>query len=101
VRRVAREAERVYPDGHEELIRIGQFEGLDEGAFKDVAAASGDLTVYTIPFAARAGRVYAGQSGSPLVSFVAPSFLFEDLTLKPSSGEQPKLPLSKHPSFDK
>ena len=101
VRRVGREAERVYPDGREELVRLGQFEGLDEGAFKDVAAASRDLTVYTIPFAAYGGRIYPGQSRAPLVSFVAPSFLFEDLTLKPASEEQPKLPLSKHPSFDK
>ena len=101
VRRVGREAARVYSDGREELVRLGQFEGLDEGAFKDVAAASRDLTVYTIPFAAYGGRIFPGQSRMPLVSFVAPSFLFEDLTLKPASGEQPKLPLSKHPSFDK
>lgn len=101
VRRAGREAEKVYPDGHQELVRLGQFEGLDEGAFKDVAAASRELTVYTITFAAYGGRIYPGQSRSPLVSFVAPSFLFEDLTVKPASGEPPKLPLSKHPSFDK
>jgi hypothetical protein len=101
VRSAAREAVKVYPDGHDELIRLGQFEGLDEGAFKDVAAASRELTVYTIPFAAYGGRIYPGQSRSPLVSFVAPSFLFEDLTIKPASGEPPKLPLSKPPSFEK
>jgi hypothetical protein len=27
--------------------------------------------------------------------------LFEDLTLKPTAGELPKLPLSKHPFFEK
>jgi hypothetical protein len=101
VRRVGREIYKVYPDGHEELVRQGQFDGLDEAAFKDLAAVSRDLTVYTIPFAAYAGRLYTGQPGMPLVSLVVPSLLFEDLTLKPTAGELPKLPLSKPPFFDK
>jgi hypothetical protein len=101
VRRVGREIYKVYPDGHEELVRQGQFDGLDEAAFKDLAAVSRDLTVYTIAFAAYAGRIYMGQPGMPLVSFVVPSLLFEDLTLKPTAGELPKLPLSKPPFFDK
>ena len=101
VRGVGREIYKVYPDGHEELMRLGQFDGLDDGAFKDLAAASRDLRVYSIPYAAYGGRLYPGQSGAPLVSFVAPSMLFEDLTLKPATGELPRLPLSKHPYFDK
>lgn len=101
VRRVGREIYKVYPDGHEELVRQGQFDGLDEAAFKDLAAVSRDLSVHTIPFAAYAGRLYMGQPGMPLVSFVVPSLLFEDLTLKPTAGELPKLPLSKPPFFDK
>lgn len=101
VRGVGREIYRIYPDGREELIRVGQFDGLDDGAFKDLTAVSRDLTVYTIPFAAYGGRLYPGQAGAPLVSFVAPSLLFEDLSLKPPTGELPRLPLSKHPYFDK
>jgi hypothetical protein len=101
VRGVGREIYKVFPDGHEELMRLGQFDGLDDGAFKDLAAASRDLTVYSIPYAALGGRIYPGQNGAPLVSFIAPSLLFEDLTLKPATGELPRLPLSKHPYFDK
>jgi len=101
VRRVGREICKVYPDGHEESMRVGQFDGLDDGAFRELAAASRDLTVYSIPYAAYGGRLYPGQAGAPLVSFVAPSLLFEDLTVKPASGELPRLPLSKHPYFDK
>jgi hypothetical protein len=101
VRRASREIYKVYPDGHEELMRLGQFDGLDDGAFKDLAAVSNDLTVYSIPFAAYGGRLYPGQTMAPLVSFVAPSLLFEDLSLKPAAGELPRLPLSKHPYFDK
>ncbi len=101
VRRASREVYKVYPDGHEELMRLGQFDGLDDGAFKDVAAASNDLTVYSLPYAAYGGRIYPGQTMAPLVSFAAPSLLFEELTLKPAAGELPRLPLSKHPYFDK
>ena len=101
VRGVGHEVYKVYPDGHEELMRLGQFDGLDDTAFKDLAAASRELTVYSIPFAAFGGRLYPGQTGAPLVSFVAPSLLFEELTLKPPTGELPRLPLSKHPYFDK
>jgi hypothetical protein len=101
VRGVAREIYKIYPDGHEELMRLGQFDGLDDGAFKDLAAASLNLTVYSIPYAAYGGRLYPGQTGAPLVSFIAPSLLFEDLTLKPATGELPRLPLSKHPFFDR
>jgi hypothetical protein len=101
VRKVGREIYKVYPDGHEELMRLGQFDGLDDGAFKDLAAVSHDLYVFSVPFASYGGRLYPGQAGAPLVSFIAPSLLFEELTLKPATGELPRLPLSKHPFFDK
>ena len=101
VRGVGREIYKVYPDGHEELMRVGQFDGLDDAAFKDLAATSRDLAVYSLPYAAYGGRLYPGQALAPLVSFVAPSLLFEDLAIKPPTGGLPRLPLSKHPYFDK
>ena len=85
----------------EYLARLGQFDGLDDGAFKDLAAVSRDQFVFSVPFAAYGGRLYPGQAGAPLVSFIAPSLLFEELTLKPATGELPRLPLSKHPFFEK
>jgi hypothetical protein len=101
VRQVGREAYKIYPDGHEELMRLGQFDGLDDGAFKDLAAVSTNLSVISVPFAAFGGRLYPGQAGAPLVSFIAPALLFEELTVKPPTGQLPRLPLSKHPFFDK
>jgi hypothetical protein len=101
VSKVGREIYKVYPDGHQELMRLGQFDGLDDGAFKDLAAVSHDEYVFSVPFAAYGGRLYPGQAGAPLVSFIAPSLLFEELSLKPATGELPRLPLSKHPYFDK
>jgi hypothetical protein len=101
VRKVGREIYKVTPDGHEELVRVGQFDGLDDGAFKDLAAVSSEQYVFSIPFAAYGGRLYPGQAGAPLASFVAPSLLFEELSLKPPIGQLPRLPLSKHPYFEK
>jgi hypothetical protein len=101
VRKVGREIYKVFPDGHEELMRLGQFDGLDDGAFKELAATSSNLSVFSVPFAAYGGRLYPGQNGAPLVSFIAPSLLFEELSLKPATGELPRLPLSKHPFFEK
>jgi hypothetical protein len=101
VRKVGREIYKVTPDGHEELIRVGLFDGLDDGAFKDLAAVSREQYVFSIPFAAYGGRLYPGQAGAPLASFVAPSLLFEELSLKPPIGQLPRLPLSQHPYFEK
>lgn len=101
VNKVGREIYKVFPDGHQELARLGQFDGLDDGAFKDLAAVSQNQYVFSIPFAAYGGRLYPGQAGAPLASFVAPSLLFEELSLKPPIGQLPRLPLSKHPYFEK
>jgi hypothetical protein len=63
--------------------------GMSTSLFKEIVAASKDSTVYNAPFRTQA------------VSFVVPSLLFEDISLKKPSGEIPKLPLIKHPFFDK
>jgi len=101
VRSIGDEAYKVFPDGHTEPMRQGRFEALDDTAFKDMAAASSNATVYTVPFAAFGGSMLTNQTSAPVVSFVVPAMLFEDVTLKPRSVETEKLPLSKHPFFDK
>jgi len=57
--------------------------------FKEIVAASKDPTIYNAPFRTQ------------VASFVVPSLLFEDISLKKPSGEIPKPPLIKHPFFDK
>jgi hypothetical protein len=97
-------AYKVFPDGKEELIRNAEISGLSAATFKEILAASKEQVVYTVPFR---GRSLPGVSfvaldeSSSLVSFVMPSLLFEDLTLKKPSGEVPKPPVAKHPFFDK
>jgi len=102
-------AYKVYPDGREELIRGSEIAGLSAAAFRDIVAASNTQTVYSCPFVSRALSLYSsymyfdtaeGEPGAPLVSFVVPALLFEDLTVKKPNGQIPKPPLSKPPIFD-
>ncbi|HVH09720.1 MAG TPA: metallopeptidase TldD-related protein [Gemmatimonadales bacterium] len=102
---------RVYPDGHEEPIRNAVISGLSTASFREIVAASESLTVYTTPFhdlgAAVAMLEGVGGGGMNLqvggaglgyaASYVVPSVLFEDITVKGPSGNQPKPPLSSPP----
>ena len=104
------EAYKVYADGREELIRNVTIKDFGPGAFKEIVAASAAQTVYTAPFqsASRSSpfvMVIGGPGGGPLralsvVSWVVPSLLFEDLTLKRPSGEVPNLPVTPRPVFE-
>jgi hypothetical protein len=97
-------AYRVYPDGHEELIRNANFSGVSLASLKDILSVSSTRTVYTAPFAARGGSPF-GFSSSPaqtVVSYVVPSILLlEDVGIQKPSGEIPKPPASGHPFFAK
>jgi hypothetical protein len=96
-------AYRLYPDGHEELIRNAGVSGVSLDSLKDIVAVSNSKTVYSAPFSARAATPFIGvPSSASVVSYVVPSsLLFEDLTVQKPSGEIPKPPVSKHPYFDK
>jgi hypothetical protein len=89
---------KVFPDGHEELLRNVEVSGLTISAFKDIVAAGGDPFVYHTPFAS--GGIGRTPS-SELISLAVPSLLFDDVTLKQPSGAIPKPPVAKHPFFDK
>ena len=101
------EAYKVFPDGREELVRNVEVSGIAPASFKEIVAASDQPIVYAARFSPRArggmgfiismGRA-AGNTG-PLVSWVVPSLLFEDLTLKKPTGDTPKPPVADHPFF--
>jgi len=84
---------KVYPDGHQELVRRTEMPSLTAEAFRDILAATRTLGVFH--------EVYRTTTGAHLMSFVAPSLLFEDVTVRKSAGEIPKLPVAKNPFFDK
>ncbi len=95
---------KVYLDGREELVRNAEFAGIGLHTFKDIVKVSKTHAVNTVPFRSEdnSSPFYGGRGESVLVSIVTPRMvLFEDITLKPPSGEIPKAPVSAHPYFDK
>ena len=82
-------AVKVLPDGREEPLRNLEVAGIDAPAFKDILVAGREPYIHN-----------AGFRGS-MCSFVVPSLLFEDITLKKPAGEIGKPPIAKHPFFDR
>jgi hypothetical protein len=95
-------AYKVYPNGREELIRNATFPGFTVQAFKEIIAVSDKPMVYTAPFLVRNLNQFSFNPGAgvTVVSYVVPSLLFEDLIVQKPSGDMPKPPFSKHPSFE-
>lgn len=88
---------RLYPDGHEELVRGERFKGVNARSLKDILAAGDDSVTFNYldngaPFA-----LLGFGSGSAEVSIVAPSVLIDDLEMAAIDDEQPKLPLVPAP----
>ena len=102
--RLALVAYKIFPDGREELLRNAAIQGVTTASFKDVVVASTRSLVYSTPFVIM-GRsifsIFAGGSpaemGVPIVSFVVPSLLLDDISLKQPMKEFPKPPLSSRP----
>ena len=102
--RLALVAYKIFPDGHEELLRNVAIQGLTTAAFKDALAASTRSVVYSTPFFSMGQSVFSIVAGgspaemeAPLVSFVVPSLLMDDISLKQPMKEFPKPPLSSRP----
>lgn len=91
-------AYRLYPDGHEELVRGERFRGVNARSLKDILAAGDDSTTFNYldngaPFA-----LLGYGSGAAEVSVVAPSVLIDDLELTKVDDELPKLPIVPSPA---
>jgi PmbA/TldA metallopeptidase C-terminal domain len=88
-------AYKIFPDGHEELLRNAEIAGMSPLLFKDVLAAGREPYVYSVPFR---------STESPelqVVSFAVPSLLFEEVTLRRPSGDVSKPQVAPHPFFDR
>jgi hypothetical protein len=91
------EAVRVFPDGHEELVRDARVAAVNTASFKDVLAASKDRTVYT-DLAGSASLLGAALGGGgDLVTYVVPDMLFEDMEVEHVTNSTPKLPVVPSP----
>jgi TldD protein len=90
---------KVFPDGHEELVRGMRFRGLSARSLKDILAAGNDSAAFEymengMPFSLIGGAGFATEA-----CVVAPSILIDDLELHPVEDEQPKLPIVPAPEF--
>jgi hypothetical protein len=90
---------RLYPDGHEELVRGLRFRGFNARSLKDIMAAGNDPTPFEFmdnpaPFALMGGSGYVSNA-----VVIAPSILIDDLELHPIEDEVPKLPVVPAPEL--
>ncbi|HEX3744116.1 MAG TPA: metallopeptidase TldD-related protein [Bryobacteraceae bacterium] len=92
---------KVFPDGHEELVRGMRFRGFTARSLKDILVVGDNATVFdfmdsTEPFAQVGYAQYTTEA-----CIVAPSIIIDDLELHPVEEELPKLPLVSAPEFVK
>lgn len=91
-------AYKVFPDGREELIRQAVLQGVSESSFRDIVATSSATVVHHAPFTGGNSLIaLSGFRRPAVVSVVAPSLLFEDVTLRRPPGTIPDPPLVPHP----
>ncbi len=89
----ALEAYKVYRDGREERMRNAEFNSFGPGPFKDIVAVAKKTFVHN--------TIYSSGGHSAAVSIVLPEgILFEDITIRPPSGEILKPPVAGHPYFN-
>jgi predicted Zn-dependent protease len=96
---------KLYPDGREEPVRGAQIEGITPASFRDIVAAGAAPSAHT--GATRGwddGAFIAPARGSGWVgptptatSFIVPSLLFEEATMRRQEGRTPKTPFLKPP----
>jgi hypothetical protein len=91
---------RVYPDGHEELIRGVRFRGVSTRSFRDIAAASDESAVFNYldnnsPFAEMDAGGYVSDS-----TVVSPGVLFDEMELETVEDEVPRIPIVPRPPLE-
>jgi predicted Zn-dependent protease len=95
------EVYKLYPDGHEELVQGLEIAEMSPAMFRDIVAVGDTPFVYTDEFIPRLGALFSmgatASSDMPIVSCVAPSMLFEEVSLVKSQGPHPNLPVETSP----
>jgi predicted Zn-dependent protease len=95
------EVYKLYPDRHEELVQGVEIAEMNPAAFKDIVAVGDTPAVYSDEYIPRIGALFSvglsSASQVPVVTYVAPSMLFEELTLDKTQGPHPSLPVEPSP----
>ena len=95
---------KLFADGHEERVRGVEISSLTPRSFKDISAVGDKATVYQGPHIPMMTAIFSGFGGTSfsgdvlaLGSFVAPSILFEELSLKKANLVAPTAPIVPSP----
>jgi PmbA/TldA metallopeptidase C-terminal domain len=98
------EVYRVYADGHEELMHGEQLSSMPVASFKNILAVGDKPIVYNSTFLPGFTSLMnlgpndiSDITNLPIVSYVVPSLLFDEATLKKTSRSIPKEPASSPP----
>jgi len=92
---------KVFPDGHEELVRGLRFRGFNAKSLRDILATGDDSAAFEFMDSAAPFALVGYSSFTTEVCVVAPSILIDDLELHPVEDELPKLPLVPPPTASK
>jgi predicted Zn-dependent protease len=99
------EVYKLFPDGHEELVRGMELSGMTVFTFRDIVAAGDKPVRFDAIFVPAFNAVLSGgASGAaemPIASYIVPSLLFEEATMTKATGTRPKPPVTKSPLEDK
>jgi hypothetical protein len=77
-------------------MRGAEISGLTASSFKDIAAASQTRTVHADPFSSGAS-IFASNAGNGTVTYLIPSLLFANLSIRKPRGTTPRLPVVAPP----
>jgi hypothetical protein len=89
---------KVYPDGHEELVRGMRFRGFNAKSLRDILATGDDSAAFEFMDSTAPLALVGASSFTTEVCVVAPSILIDDLELHPVEDELPKLPIVPPPT---
>ncbi len=91
------EVYRVYPDGHEELVRGCQAKGISVQSFKDIINTGNSNYVLNYLAPAVTSPFMTGGSQYIPATMIVPDLLFEDAEIVPIDEDFPKPPLYASP----
>jgi len=101
------EVAKLFSDGHEEVVRGAELTEMSASSFKDIIAVSDKPVVHTDIFIPKLNSIFAMMGGGvpdvaslPTVSYVVPSLLFDEVSLKQATGPFPNPPVTKSPLLD-
>ncbi len=90
---------KLFPDGHEELVRGLRFRNLSARSLKDILAAGDDSAAFSFMDSAAPFALVGASGFTSEACVVAPSVLVDDLELHPLEEELPKLPVVSPPEL--